>query len=79
MWGNVPYLPRGRHGSAQGVRVRRPAVGAEILKDLDAAIALLPATPRNGQVGRATQWTAKAYKGSVQMYLGQYRRRARRR
>ena len=43
-----------------------------ILKDLDAAIALLPATPRNGNVGRATPWTAKAYKGRVQMYAGQY-------
>ncbi len=47
-------------------------VVTEILKDLDLAISKLPATPRNGQLGRATSWTAKAYKGRVQVYAGQY-------
>ena len=56
---------------------RKPNLAAadvvtEILKDLDAAIALLPTSPRNGNVGRATQWTAKAYKGRVQVYAGQF-------
>ena len=41
---------------------------AEILVDLDSAILLLPVTPRGGDKGRATQWTAKAYKGRVQVY-----------
>lgn len=40
----------------------------EILTDLDSAIALLPVTSRNGDKGRANQWTAKAYKGRVQVY-----------
>lgn len=43
----------------------------EILADLDAAIALLApqgATPRGGQKGRVTAWTARAYKGRVLAY-----------
>jgi hypothetical protein len=43
-----------------------------ILADLDDAIAKLPTTPRNGEKARVTQWTAKAYKGRVQMYAGQF-------
>ena len=41
------------------------AVLTQVIKDLDEAIAKLPATPRNNQVGRVTSWTAKAYKGRV--------------
>ena len=71
MWGNIPYY---REGDTD---FRKPnedstAVIADILKDLDAAIALLPNTPRNGQKGRATVWAAKAYKGRVQMYDHQF-------
>jgi starch-binding outer membrane protein, SusD/RagB family len=71
MWGNVPYYRE------DDTDFRKPnedsaAVIADVLKDLDAAIALLPTTPRNGQKGRATVWTAKAYKGRVQMYDHQY-------
>jgi starch-binding outer membrane protein, SusD/RagB family len=71
MWGNVPYYRE------DDTDFRKPNLAAadvitELLKDLDAAIAKLPATPRNGQVGRATSWTAKAYKGRVQMYAGQF-------
>ena len=71
MWGNIPYY---REGDTD---FRKPnedstAVIADILKDLDAAIALLPNTPRNGQKGRATVWVAKAYKGRVQMYDHQF-------
>ena len=71
IFGNVPYLRE------PDTDLRKPSepkaqVGADILKDLDVAIANLPTTPRKGQVGRATQWTAKAYKGRVQMYAGNY-------
>jgi len=71
MWGNIPYYRE------DDTDFRKPnedstAVVADILKDLDAAIALLPTTPRNGQKGRATVWTAKAYKGRVLMYDHQY-------
>src|SRR6476661_100871 len=71
IFGNVPYL-RETDTDLRKAAENKAAVGADIVKDLDAAIGLLPATPRNGQVGRATQWTAKAYKGKVQMFLGQY-------
>jgi hypothetical protein len=71
MWGNVPYY---REDDAD---FRKPndasaAVLTAILADLDAAIRLLPTAPRNGQKGRATQWTAKAYKGRVQVHQKQY-------
>ena len=71
LWGNIPYYIetdtdfRKKNGTAAEAITN-------ILKDLDAAIALLPATPRNGNLGRATRWTATAYKGRVQMYAGQY-------
>src|SRR5688572_13938939 len=71
IWGNVPYL-REDDEDVRKASIQKAAVAAEILKDLDAAIAKLPTTPRKGQVGRATQWTAKAYKGKLQMYTGAY-------
>jgi hypothetical protein len=71
IFGNVPYL-RETDTDLRKASIPKAQVGAEILKDLDAAIGLLPTAARNGQVGRATQWTAKAYKGKVQMYLGQF-------
>jgi starch-binding outer membrane protein, SusD/RagB family len=71
MWGNVPYY-REDDTDFRKANLTGPAVLTEILKDLDAAIPLLPASPRNGQKGRATSWTAKAYKGRVQVYAGQY-------
>lgn len=43
-----------------------------ILKDLNDAIGLLPTSPRNGEKGRISQWTAKSYKGRVQMYAGDF-------
>jgi len=70
MWGNIPYYTEDDTTyvkSNQGV----DAIG-NILADLDAAIGLLPATPRNGEVGRVTSWTARAYKGMVQMYDHDY-------
>ena len=71
MWGSIPYF---RETDTDFRKANQPSseVVTAILKDLDAAIALLPATPRNGSVGRATLWTAKAYKGRVQVYAGQY-------
>ena len=71
MWGNIPYY-REDDTDFRKANIPSAQVATEILADLDAAIALLPATPRNGQVGRATSWAAKAYKGRVQVYAGQY-------
>jgi starch-binding outer membrane protein, SusD/RagB family len=69
MWGNIPYY---REDDADFSKANEPsaAVVTDLLKDLDSAIKLLPATPRNK--GRAGQWTAKAYKGRVQVYAGQF-------
>ncbi len=67
MWGNIPYYRETDTDFKKANLTQAQAID-EVLKDLDAAIALLPATPRNGNVGRATSWTAKAYKGRVQMY-----------
>ena len=77
------YTPEGSEASGRGGKNEFPcrgrgqplgaaAVANRIIADLDAAIALLPATPRNGQVGRVTSWTAQAYKGRVQVYTHQY-------
>ena len=71
MWGNIPYYLEDDTDFRKANATSAEVVTA-LLADLDAAIALLPTTPRNGQVGRATQWTAKAYKGRVQVYAGQY-------
>jgi hypothetical protein len=71
IFGNVPYL-RETDTDLRKASIPKAQVAVEILKDLDDAIAKLPAEPRNGQVGRATSWTAKSYKGMVQMYLSQF-------
>ncbi len=71
MWGNIPYY-REDDTDFRKANMAAADVPAEIIKDLDAAIAKLPATPRNNQKGRATSWTAKAYKGRVLVYSGQY-------
>ncbi|MEP6990300.1 MAG: RagB/SusD family nutrient uptake outer membrane protein [bacterium] len=67
LWGNIPYY-RETDTDFKKANLTKDLAGKEILKDLDAAIALLPTTPRNGNVGRATAWTAKSFKGKVQMY-----------
>ena len=67
MWGNIPYY-REDDTDFRKANLTQAAPSTEVIKDLDAAIALLPATPRNGNVGRVTSWTAKAYKGRVQMF-----------
>ena len=71
MWGNIPYYTEDETDFRKPNGTPAEAI-TNILKDLDQAIADLPATPRNGNVGRATSWTAKAYKGRVQMYAQQY-------
>ncbi len=67
MWGNIPYY-RETDTDFRKPNLTQVQAIDEIIKDLDASIALLPATPRNGNVGRVTSWAAKAYKGRVQMY-----------
>jgi starch-binding outer membrane protein, SusD/RagB family len=70
VWGNVPYYFEDdtdfRKANDQGI----DGIGNLILADLDAAIAKLPAVPRDA--GRASAWTAKAYKGRVLVYMHQY-------
>ncbi|HEY8833134.1 MAG TPA: RagB/SusD family nutrient uptake outer membrane protein [Gemmatimonadaceae bacterium] len=66
MWGNIPYYREDETDFRKANESSALAV-ADILKDLDSAIKLLPPTPRNGEKGRASQWTAKAYKGRVQV------------
>ena len=71
MWGNIPYY-REDDNDYTKPNESSDQVIADLLKDLDSAIKLLPAEPRNAQKGRATLWTAKAYKGRVQVYAGQW-------
>lgn len=71
LWGNIPYY-RETDTDFRKENLTSANVVTELLKDLDAAIGLLPETPRFGQSGRVTKWAAKAYKGRVQVYAGQY-------
>ncbi|MGH7475985.1 MAG: RagB/SusD family nutrient uptake outer membrane protein [Longimicrobiales bacterium] len=70
MWENIPYY------TEEDTDFRKPNTGVDaiplILADLDEAIGLLPPTPRFEHAGRVTQWTARAYKGRVQVYSGDY-------
>lgn len=78
MWGNIPYYfaadstPVAQGGFRKANDLGADSVAKLVIADLDAAIALLPATPRNGDQGRVTSWTAKAYKGRVQVYRRDY-------
>ena len=69
MWGSVPYY-REDDTDFRKANVAPDVVLTNIITDLDAAIAALPTS--QGQKGRVNQWTAKAYKGRVQVYQGQY-------
>jgi hypothetical protein len=71
MWANIPYY-REDDADFRKANSTSTEVIAALLQDLDAAIALLPTTPRANQKGRASQWTAKAYKGRVQVYARQF-------
>jgi hypothetical protein len=71
MWGNIPYYFEDETDFRKANSTSAEAI-AFILADLDSASKLLPATPRNGQKGRVSSWVAKAYKGRVQIYAGQF-------
>ena len=71
MWGNIPYY-RETDTDFRKANLTSDAAMAEILKDVDASIGMLPPTPRNGNKGRVTSWAAKAYKGRVQMFKKDY-------
>jgi hypothetical protein len=71
MFGRIPYY-REDDTDFRKPNLESEEVVDELIADLDAAIAKLPTTPRNGQSGRATQWTAKAYKGRIQVYAGRF-------
>jgi hypothetical protein len=70
-WGNIPYYLEDETDFRK-VNATTAEVITALLADLDSAGKLLPATPRNGQKGRVTSWAAKAYKGRVQVYAGQF-------
>ena len=69
MWGNIPYYLEDDLDFRKA-NIASADVVTALIDDLDAAIGLLPTTPRS--VARASQWTAKAYKGRVQAYAGQW-------
>ena len=71
MWGNIPYYIETDTDFRKPNSTSAEVVTA-IIRDLDAAIAALPVTSRNGQTGRVNQWTAKAYKGRVLAYSAQW-------
>lgn len=67
---NIPYYTEEDEEftkSNEGVDV----IG-NIISDLDQAIELLGETSRNGETGRVNSWVAKAYKGRVQIFSGDY-------
>jgi len=66
MWGNIPYYKEDDEDFRKANGDTTAALTA-ILADLDAAITKLPAS-QGADKGRATSWTAKAYKGKVQVY-----------
>src|SRR3989454_6950245 len=74
MWGHIPYYfeadttPVAQGGFRKANDLPLDSIVKLIVADLNSAIALLRATPRNGDLGRATSWAAKAYKGRVQVY-----------
>ena len=69
LWGNIPYY---RETDADFRKPNESAteVVADIIKDLDSAIVLLPDAPR--ATGRVMKMTAMAYKGRVQAYAGDW-------
>jgi len=65
MWGSIPYY-REDDTDFRKANEDTAAVLTDILADLDAAIGKLPTT--QGEKGRATKWTAEAYKARVLTY-----------
>ncbi len=72
MWGKVPYYFETDADFRKPNDISPDSVAKLIIADLDAAAKYLPATPRDGDKGRATKWAALAYKGRVQVYRGDY-------
>ncbi|HTI04531.1 MAG TPA: RagB/SusD family nutrient uptake outer membrane protein [Gemmatimonadales bacterium] len=76
MWGNVPYYYETdadyRKANATNAQQGADSVAQKILADLNTAIGLLGPSPRNGDKGRASAWTARAYKGRLLTYMHQY-------
>ena len=74
MWGHIPYYFENDTTPVAAGGYRKPndmaltAIVDQIIADLDTARSLLAVTPRGGDKGRATFWTATAYKGRVQAY-----------
>ncbi|MGH7636739.1 MAG: RagB/SusD family nutrient uptake outer membrane protein [Gemmatimonadaceae bacterium] len=69
MWGNIPYYTEDDLDFREA-NIQSAEVVTALLADLDAAIGLLPTSPRAN--ARVSQWTAKAYKGRVQAYAGMW-------
>lgn len=67
MWQNVPYYYENDTLDFKKTNVGVDVIG-NIVKDLKTANHLLGATPRGGDAGRATAWTAAAYLGRVYVY-----------
>jgi len=74
MWGHIPYYFETDTTAVTDGGYRKPnnlaldSIVKLIIADLNTAISLLDTVPRNGELGRATKWTARAYKGRVQAY-----------
>ena len=67
MWKNIPYYFENDTLDFKKSNVGVDVIG-NIVRDLDTAEALLDVTPFNKDAGRATRWTARAYKGRVYAY-----------
>lgn len=68
MWAKIPYYYETDADFRKANNLSPDSIVRLIIADLDTAIVLLPATPRGGDRGRASAWTARAYKGRVEVY-----------
>ncbi len=74
MWGHIPYYFESDSQATALGGYRKPndlaldSIVKLIIADLSQAENLLGDAPRNGEKGRASRWTAMAYKGRVQVY-----------
>ena len=67
MWQNIPYYTEVDSADFKKSNVGVDVIG-NLVTDLNTAEGLLGPTPRNGDAGRATAWTARAFKGRVYAY-----------
>jgi len=74
MWGHIPYYFEADSLQVAQGGYRKPndlaldSIVKLIIADLSTAETLLPNAPRNNEKGRASRYTAMAYKGRVQVY-----------